>query len=141
MNQNIKTTVARKRIYIAGPMRGKVVELYSQKKEEPVMASDTETVAEIVSEMRRIKLCIPRGKVRVDDFDCLVKVSMSDLANRVESANKREVAELREYLKEAIGEKCGHCKAEWYGKCLTEDGGDCKLIAKWRKALEGANHT
>lgn len=64
-------------------------------------ASDNETVAEITGRMRRIKLCIPRGKVKVDDFDCIVEVSLSDFADRLDAANGREVAELKHWIKSA----------------------------------------
>lgn len=46
--------------------------------------------------------------------------------------------EMYECLREAIEEKCKDCKASWYGKCVTPDGKDCEVVAKWRAALEKA---
>lgn len=49
--------------------------------------------------------------------------------------------ELYECLREAVKEKCESCKASWYGKCVTPDGKDCEVIAKWRVALAKAGGT
>ena len=53
------------------------------------------------------------------------------------ASENETVAELRECLKEAIDDRCETCKASWYGRCVTADGKDCELVARWRKALEG----
>ena len=58
------------------------------------------------------------------------------LADRIETAHKREVTELRECLKEAIREKCP------FTRMSCKHGEQCDYecgTEKWRKALEGAN--
>ena len=82
------------------------------------MASETETVADIVKE--------------VSGFECYGHISaerakfiVSDLTRRFEAAHKREVAGLRECLSQAYGDKIG---------TYTMRGNEVQL---WRKALEG----
>ena len=92
-----------------------------------------ETIADIVSEMR-LGVKDWKGE-RLGVFDCF--------ADRIEAAHQREVAELRECLKEtmvdAVAEyknnscfrnvKCGEIE-----KCDT-----CKVM-RWRKVLKGASN-
>ena len=66
------------------------------------MASENEAIADIVAEMRIGDLCASDTAARtmyVNDF-------LASYADRIEEAWKREVAELRECLNEAIREKC-----------------------------------
>lgn len=50
--------------------------------------------------------------------------------DRIEAAHRREVAELRECLKEAFDLICDGCE--------TQNCEQCVRNMKWRKALEGA---
>ena len=83
------------------------------------MASNNETVAEIGERMRKVD---PTAFV----------VWWDQLA----AAHKREIAELRECLKEAVREKCPFTRMSCrYGEqCDYECGTE-----KWRNALKGAN--
>lgn len=79
-------------------------------------------------------------KKKIDEYERQPELMAETAREALRTLQEQDavIAELREYLKEAIDEKCKSCKAEWYGKCVTKDGGDCELIAKWRTALEGA---
>lgn len=46
--------------------------------------------------------------------------------------------EMYECLLEAIEDKCRKCKASWYGECVTADGKDCEMVAKWKSVLAKA---
>lgn len=46
--------------------------------------------------------------------------------------------EMYECLLEAIEDKCRKCKASWYGECVTTDGKDCEMVAKWKSVLAKA---
>ena len=94
------------------------------------MRSENETVADIVKEKRYI----------ADEAELKVKYTFAfDLANmlreeanRIEAAHQREVAELRECLKEAIREKCP------FTRMSCKHGEPCDYECgtfKWRKAL------
>lgn len=90
------------------------------------MASENETVADIVKEMRDIFALtgIDKNKSHLMGF-----------FERIETAHRREVAELRECLKEAIREKCP------FTRMSCKHGEPCDYECgtyKWRKALEGA---
>ena len=81
-----------------------------------------ETIDDIVEMLR----ANARGD-RFDDF------SFTSLADRIESAHKREVAELRECLKDAIREKCP------FTRMSCKHGEPCDYECgtfKWRKALQ-----
>ena len=101
------------------------------------MASEYETVADIVKELRGIKggqhtnggLSFERWRARCQFSD--------DYADRFEAAHQREVAELRECLKEAIREKCP------FTRMSCKHGEPCDYecgTVKWRKALKGASN-
>ena len=99
-----------------------------------------ETIADIVAEMRSNEFDDP-------SFNVYSLVAARTLArgwaDRIEAAHQREVAELRECLKEAMVDavaeyknnscfknvKCGEIK-----RCDT-----CKVM-KWRKALKGVSN-
>ena len=95
------------------------------------MAGENETVDDIVKEKRDTADEAELKGENTFSFD-LAKM-LREEANRIEAAHKREVAELRECLKEAIREKCPftrmNCK---HGEpCDYECG-----TVKWRKALQ-----
>ena len=87
-----------------------------------------ETIADIVREMRIGDLCAndtTTSMVYINDF-------LAGYADRIEAAAKREVAELRECLKEAIREKCP------FKRMSCRHGETCDYecgTVKWRKAL------
>lgn len=96
------------------------------------MASENETVEDIVKELLGIKggqhtnggLSFERWRARCQFAD--------DYAERFKAAHQREVAELRECLKEAIREKCP------FTRMSCKHGEPCDYECgtfKWRKAL------
>lgn len=50
-----------------------------------------EAVDDILREMRARKLCMPRAKIEIDGDTHYAKVSLQDLADRIEAAHRREV--------------------------------------------------
>ena len=97
-------------------------------RKELKMASENETIADIVREMRIGDLCASDVAARtmyINDF-------LASYADRIEEAWKREVAELRKCLKEAIREKCP------FTRMSCKHGEPCDYECetdKWRKAL------
>ena len=87
------------------------------------MESENETVADIVKRVRRDCNSYPLPTAAAE---------MIKLVREMDAAHQREVAELRECLKEAIREKCPFTRMSCkYGEpCDYECGTD-----KWRKAL------
>ena len=89
---------------------------------------EQETIADIVREMRIGDLCAndtTTSMVYINDF-------LAGYADRIEEAHQREVAELRECLKEAIREKCP------FTRMSCKHGEPCDYecgTVKWRKAL------
>ena len=87
-----------------------------------------DTVADVVDEMRQD---IANGTVGIwSDFGGEIARSYAD---RIESAHKRDVAELRECLKDAIREKCP------FTRMSCKHGEPCDYECgtfKWRKALQ-----
>ena len=96
--------------------------------------ANQETIADIVAAMR--------NEGQAGDESCLewVGVKMRTYADRIEAAHQREVAELerevaelRECLKEAIREKCP------FTRMSCKHGEPCDYecgTVKWRKALQ-----
>ena len=92
------------------------------------MASENETVAEIREDVHEYLTSIGPGEYPDE-------TQFEEFADRFVAAHKREVAELRECLKEAIREKCPFT---WMS---CKHGEQCEYVCgtdKWRKALEGA---
>ena len=46
--------------------------------------------------------------------------------------------DMYECLLEAVEDKCRKCKASWYGECVTADGKDCEMVARWKSVLANA---
>ena len=94
------------------------------------MTSENETVAEVLAEFGKIIELMRKCRcVGVSLWNCL-KFKL-----RIEAAYRREVAELRECLNEAIREKCP------FTRMSCKHGEPCEYVCgtdKWRKALEGA---
>ena len=85
--------------------------------------SENETVADIVKRVRRDCNSYPLPTAAAE---------MLKLVREVEAAHKREVAELRECLKEAIREKCP------FTRMSCKHGEPCDYecgAVKWRNAL------
>ena len=94
-----------------------------------------ETISDIVDDIRAQNQGLPEDSYALSPLVC----DLLSLADRIEAAHKREVAELRECLKEtmviAIAEyhnnSCfKHVKCGEIERCKT-----CKVI-RWRKALQ-----
>lgn len=88
-----------------------------------------ETVADIVAEMRSNEFDDPRFNV----YSLVAARTLArGWADRIEAAHQREVAELRECLKEAIREKCPFTRMSCrHGETCDYECG----TVKWRKAL------
>ena len=100
------------------------------------MSNETnETIADIVAEMRHVCHNPTFGVKtnREESIEKFLKDMLLEYVCRIEAAYKREVAELRECLKEAIREKCPFTRMSCkYGEpCDYECG-----TFKWRKALQ-----
>lgn len=81
------------------------------------MASENETVSEIVKEMRGPYYKMGRSNARLDHD---MMGYMSFIANRIEAAHRREVAELRECLKDVRRELCKECRSKGF-KCKKSE--------------------
>ena len=93
--------------------------------------SKQETIADIVAAMR--------NEGHAGDESCLewVGAKIRGYADRIEAAHQREVAELRECLKEAVTEVCNRLeKCGFKEPCVFKT---C-YVQKWRKALKGASN-
>ena len=87
------------------------------------MASENETIADIVKRVRRDCNSYPLPTAAAE---------MLKLVREMDAAHQREVAELRECLKEAIREKCP------FTRMSCKHGEPCDYecgTVKWRKAL------
>ena len=97
-----------------------------------------ETIADIVAEMRCPYYKMGRSNATLDKD---MMGYMSFMANRIEAANKREIAELRECLKEAVIEKCTEChEINDYESDIGIEWQMCEgcQVKKWRAALAKA---
>ena len=91
--------------------------------------SNQETIADIVAEM----LEFAETDSQIIGRDVLRR-RIQHFARRFETAAKREVAELRECLREAVTEVCNRLeKCGFKEPCVFKT---C-YVQKWRKALEG----
>ena len=89
------------------------------------------TVDNILRGMRRLADETERGDCY--DLRGLGTDSLRALADRIEAAHKREVAELRECLMEAVTEVCNRLeKCGFKEPCVFKT---C-YVQKWRKALQ-----
>lgn len=98
-----------------------------------------ETISDIVREMRIGDLCANDTSARsmyINDF-------LASYADCIEAAHQREVAELRECLKETMADAVAEYKNNSCFRNVKcgeiERCGTCKVM-KWRKALEGNNN-
>ena len=87
-----------------------------------------ETIADIVADIRAQNQGLPEDSYALSPLVC----DLLSLADRIEAAHQREVAELRECLKEAIREKCP------FTRMSCKHGEPCDYecgTVKWRKAI------
>lgn len=113
-------------------MLTKVVELYSQKKEEPVMASENETVAEIVSEMRIFKC---RNLASGELENCVT--TQHYFADRIEAAHRREVETAR--IAECSAQACFDEELASHDREVAELHGERNGILKANASLAADN--
>ena len=91
--------------------------------------SKQETIADIVADIRAQNQGLPEDSYALSPLVC----DLLSFADRIEEAHQREVAELRECLKEAIREKCP------FTRMSCKHGEPCDYecgTVKWRKALQ-----
>ena len=99
--------------------------------------ANQETIADIVAEMR--------NEGHAGDASCLewVGAKIRGYADRIEAAAKREVAELRECLKETMVDAVAEYKNNSCFrnvKCGEIERCDTCKVMKWRKALKGSSN-
>ena len=88
------------------------------------MASENETIADIVKRVRRDCNSYPLPTAAAE---------MLKLVREMDAAHQREVAELRECLREAVTEVCNRLeKCGFKEPCVFKS---C-YVQKWRKALQ-----
>ena len=89
--------------------------------------SKQETIADIVAALRAVAYIQTAESPR----------DVLEFANRIEAAHQREVAELRECLREAVTEVCNRLeKCGFKEPCVFKT---CD-VQKWRKALKGSSN-
>ena len=102
--------------------------------------SKQETIADIVADIRAQNQGLPEDSYALSPLVC----DLLSLADRIEEAHQREVAELerkvselRECLKEAVTEVCNRLeKCGFKEPCVFKT---C-YVQKWRKALKGSSN-
>ena len=91
------------------------------------MIKDNETVEHLCADIKtRIE------ELWEQDLGAMLNGEVDEFADRIKTAHKREIAELRECLKEAIREKCP------FTRMSCKHGEPCDYECgtfKWRKAL------
>ena len=91
------------------------------------MTSKNETIKDALKVLRVYP------KAEAIDGSGLVVLNNMAIADRIEAAHKREVAELRECLREAVTEVCNRLeKCGFKEPCVFKS---C-YVQKWRKALQ-----
>ena len=98
-------------------------------------------IADIVREMRTLGRLDEKSTDKIPRS--LQALGLRTYANRIEAAHQREVAELRECLKEAMVDAVAEYKNNSCFRNVKcgeiERCGTCKVM-KWRKALKGAGN-
>ena len=105
--------------------------------------SDTsqETIADIVKEMRTLGRLDEKSTDKIPRT--LQALGLRTYADRIEAAHQREVAELRECLKETMVDAVAEYKNNSCFrnvKCGEIERCDTCKVMKWRKALKGASN-
>ena len=92
-------------------------------------SNSQETIVDIVADIRAQNQGLPEDSYALSPQVC----DLLSLADRIEAAEKREVAELRECLREAVTEVCNRLeKCGFKEPCVFKT---C-YVQKWRKALQ-----
>ena len=91
------------------------------------METNNETVEQVCS------VLYTYPKAEVCDGSVLTVLNNDKIADRILAAHKREIAELRECLREAVDYNCALCKSK--GKACDVEGFCAEQ--RWRKALKG----
>ena len=98
-----------------------------------------ETIADIVADIRAQNQGLPEDSYALSPLVC----DLLGFADRIEAAAKREVAELRECLKETMVDAVAEYKNNSCFRNVkcgeVERCGTCKVM-RWRKALKGASN-
>ena len=98
-----------------------------------------EAIADTVADIRAQNQGLPEDDYALSPLVC----DLLSISNRIEAAAKREVAELRECLKETMADAVAEYKNNSCFKNVKcgeiERCGTCKVM-KWRNALEGASN-
>ena len=88
-----------------------------------------ETIADIVDDIRAQNQGLPEDSYALSPLVC----DLLSLADRIDAAHRREVAELRDCLREAVTEVCNRLeKCGFKEPCVFKT---C-YVQKWRKALQ-----
>ena len=88
-----------------------------------------ETVADVVADIRAQNQGLPEDSYALSPLVC----DLLSIADRIEAAHQREVAELREYLREAVKKVCNRLeKCGFKEPCVFKT---C-YVQKWRKSLQ-----
>ena len=103
------------------------------------MSDKQETIVDIVADIRAQNQGLPEDGYALSPLVC----DLLSLADNIEAAHQREVAELRECLKETMviaSAEYHHHSCFKHVKCgETERCKTCKVV-RWRKALKGASN-
>ena len=110
------------------------------------MASENETVADIVADIRAQNQGLPEDSYALSPLVC----DLLSFANRIEEAHQREVAELERKvseLRECLKETMADAVAEYKNnscfrnvKCGEIERCDTCKVMRWRKVLKGASN-
>ena len=88
-----------------------------------------EKIADIVGDIRAQNQGLPEDSYALSPLVC----DLLSLAERIDAAHRREVAELRDCLREAVTEVCNRLeKCGFKEPCVFKT---C-YVQKWRKALQ-----
>ena len=95
--------------------------------------NDNETVEQAYEDIRK-KIKQYKTDSAYEHIACMYTVfAVEDMIDRIEAAHQREVAELRECLREAVTEVCNRLeKCGFKEPCVFKT---C-YVQKWRKALQ-----
>ena len=110
------------------------------------MSNEQETISEVVADIRAQNQGLPEDSYALSPLVC----DLLSLADRIEAAHQREVAELeREVaeLRECLKETMADAVAEYKNnscfrnvKCGEIERCDTCKVMKWRKVLKGASN-
>ena len=103
--------------------------------------ANQETIADIVREMRTLGRLDEKSTDKIPRT--LQALGLRTYADRIEAAHQREVAELRECLKETMADAVAEYKNNSCFrnvKCGEIERCDTCKVMKWRKVLKGASN-